>query len=316
MAAGKIRLIGDIGGTNARLAITVDGTYQRKTTYLTEHYSCLDAVIAEFLKTLPPALQPVEAALAVAGPVQGDHIQMTATGWRFSQAALERQFGFSRLIVLNDFTPIALALPDLSAAETERIGGGASVENAPIAVIGPGTGLGMAGLVCGADGRRVAVSGEGGHATMPAVDAEEAAILAEIGRRVGHVSAERVLSGAGLVNLFEALCARQGRPAPKLTPAEISDETSGDALCQAAVRIFCAMLGTVAGNLALTFGAEGGIYIAGGIVPKLGRRFTQSDFRRRFEAKGRLQPYLAAIPVYVITHPDPALIGLSRLPDA
>jgi glucokinase len=316
MAARKIRLIGDIGGTNARLAIAIGGAYQSETTYPTDHFAGLDSVIAAFLKTLPPDLRPTEAAIAVAAPVQGDIIRMTNIGWQFSQAALERQFGFSRLVVLNDFAPVALALTDLDASQVERIGGGTPVEGAPKGVLGPGTGLGVAGLVRGLDKRWVAVTGEGGHATMPATDAAEAAILAEIGRRVGHVSAERVLSGGGLVHLFEALCALEGRPAPRRTPAEISDPASGDPLCHAAVRHFCAMLGTVAGNLALTLGAEGGLYIAGGIVPKLGPRFARSDFRPRFEAKGRLQPYLAAIPVYVITHPDPALFGLARLPDA
>jgi glucokinase len=316
MAARKIRLIGDIGGTNARFAIAVGGAYQRETTYPTDRFTGLDAVITVFLKTVPPDLRPSEAAIAVAAPIQGDVIRMTNNGWQFSRAALERQFGFSRLLLLNDFAPVALALTDLDASEIEPVGGGTPVAGAPRGVLGPGTGLGVAGLVRGADGRWVAVTGEGGHATMPATDATEAAILAEIARRVGHVSAERVLSGGGLVNLFEALCALEGRPAPKRSPAEISDAASDDPLCHAAIRYFCAMLGTVAGNLALTLGAEGGIYIAGGIVPKLGPRFARSDFRLRFEAKGRLQPYLAAIPVYVIRHPDPALFGLARLPDA
>ena len=316
MVAGKVRLIGDIGGTNARLAIAIDGHYQRQNTYLTEQHPGLDSAIAAFLQTLPPDLQPQEAAIAIAGPVHGDWIQLTNNGWCFSRAELARQFGFTRLLVLNDFTANALALPYLGTAETEQIGGCAPRAGAPIGILGPGTGLGVSGLVRSADGQLVALAGEGGHVTMPPADPADAAILAELARRLDHVSAERVLSGEGLVNLYEAYCALDNRPAARLTPAQITDAASDDPLRHAAVARFCAMLGTIAGNLALTLGAEGGIYIAGGIVPRLGPRFARSDFRLRFEAKGRMQPYLARIPCFVITHPDPALIGLARLPDA
>jgi glucokinase len=316
MVAGKVRLIGDIGGTNARLAIAIDGQYQRQNTYLTEQHPGLDSAIAAFVQTLPQDLQPQEAALAIAAPLHGDRIQLTNNGWCFSRAELAQQFGFSRLLVLNDFTANALALPYLGAAETEQVGGGVARAGAPIGILGPGTGLGVSGLVQSADGQLIALAGEGGHVTMPPAEPGDAAILAELARRLDHVSAERVLSGEGLVNLYEAQCALDKRPAARLTPAEITDAASDDPLRHATVARFCAMLGTIAGNLALTLGAEGGIYIAGGIVPRLGPRFARSEFRRRFEAKGRMQPYLARIPTYVITHPDPALIGLARLPDA
>jgi glucokinase len=254
--------------------------------------------------------------IAIAGPVQGDRIRLTNLHWEFSTGEVARQFGLSRLVVLNDFTANAYALPYLRPDEFRQVGGGTAEPGAPIGILGPGTGLGVSGLVRSADGTYVALAGEGGHGTMPAADAQDAAILAELATRMDHVSAERVLSGDGLVNLYEALCALAGRQPARLSPAEITDEASEDRLRHAAVERFCAMLGTIAGNLALTLGAKGGIYIAGGIVPRLGQRFDRSQFRRRFEAKGRMQTYLAPIPTFVITHPDPALIGLARLPDS
>jgi glucokinase len=316
MASGMVRLIGDIGGTNARLAIAIGGKYQREETYLTERYSGLDGAIEAFVQTLPDELKPQEAAVAIAGPIHGDEIRLTNSHWHFSRLGLARQFGFGRMIVVNDFTANALALPYLGPEDAKQVGGGGASDSAPIGILGPGTGLGVSGLIRGIDGQHAALTGEGGHVTMSAADPEDAAILAELAKRIDHVSAERLLSGEGLVNIYGALCALAGREPEKLAPADITDPESHDEMRAAAVDRFCAMLGTVAGNLALTLGAEGGVYIAGGIVPRLGERFTRSEFRRRFEAKGRMQPYLARIPTFVITHPKPAFVGLARLPDA
>jgi glucokinase len=157
----------------------------------------------------------------------------------------------------------------------------------------------------------VALSGEGGHATMAPATARESAVLDLMRTRFDHVSAERCLSGPGLVNLYNGLAALDGVPAAPYTPAQITDPEIGshDRLCREATAMFCAMLGTVSGNLALTLGAQGGVYIAGGIAPKLGSRLAESEFRERFEAKGRMRPYLAAIPTYVITHRLPAFLG-------
>jgi glucokinase len=314
MASGKPRLIGDIGGTNARFAIAVDGKYQAQASYLTERYEGLDGAIADYVKTLPDALQPQEAAIAIAGPIQGDEIRLTNNHWRFSRRTLAKQFGLGRLAVINDFTANALALPFLGQDEARQVGGGKARDGAPIGILGPGTGLGVSGLLQSAGGQYVALSGEGGHVTMPAADAEDEAVLAKLRWRFPHLSAERLLSGEGLVNLYEALAALAGQASPRLTPADITNPESGDPLRAVAVERFCALLGSVAGNLALTLGAEGGIYIAGGIVPRLGERFDRSAFRARFEAKGRMAAYLARIPTFVITHPDPAMIGLAHLP--
>jgi glucokinase len=184
----------------------------------------------------------------------------------------------------------------------------------PIGILGPGSGLGVSGLVPAA-GAWTPLAGEGGHVTMPPATERESAILGLMRRRFDHVSAERVLCGPGLVNLYAAIAELDGVPAASYTPAQIADPAQGaaDPRCRETVETFCAMLGTVAGNLALTLGARGGVYIAGGIVPKLGPAFDMSQFRNRFEAKGRFRAYLAAVPTYVITHPVPAFVGLAGL---
>ncbi|HLJ21126.1 MAG TPA: glucokinase, partial [Stellaceae bacterium] len=198
--------------------------------------------------------------------------------------------------------------------ERVAVGGGEAVPDTPIAVLGPGTGLGVSGLIP-ANGVLAPLSGEGGHASMPAADDRESDVLLRLRRRFGHVSAERVLSGQGLVNLYSALADIEGVQVEPYTPAQIADPVIGERepLCGAAVAMFCAMLGTVAGNLALTLGARGGVYIAGGIVPRLGARFVESGFRERFEHMGRFRDYLAAIPTWVVTAGVPAFLGLAEL---
>jgi glucokinase len=313
----KIRLIVDIGGTNVRLALsTGDGFYRAQATYLTARHAGIAPVITEYLAGLVPPLRPQEALIAVAAPVRGDHVQLTNASWQFSCRALAAQLGFRRVTALNDFAAIALALPYLKPGELQQVGGGTARLGAPIGIIGPGTGLGVAGLLTLPGGELLALPGEGGHATLAADDADEAVLIARLRSRFGHVSAERVLSGGGLVNLYEALSAEAGRLAPLLTPADVTDESSADPLCHAAVARFLGMLGSFAGNLALTLGAEGGIYLAGGILPRLAARLAGSAFRRRFEAKGRLGAYLAGIPSFLVIHPDPALVGLARIPNA
>jgi glucokinase len=254
------------------------------------------------------------AVLAVAAPVDGDRVTLTNHPWSFSADQMRRHFKFTALRVINDFVANALAVPHLADSDRRQIGGGSPAKAAPVGVLGPGSGLGVSTLV-ESGGETITVQGEGGHVTMAAADAREAAVLELMRRRFDHVSAERFLSGPGLVNLYNALCELSGEPAAPLTAAQITDPGTEKEIPRAreATTMFCAMLGTVAGNLALTVGARGGIYIAGGIVPKLGARFSQSGFRARFEAKGRFSGYLAAIPTYAITHPEPAFLGAAKL---
>jgi len=308
-------LIGDIGGTNTRLALVeADGALARVRTLATEDHASLSEAIDAYLAVEAPPVKPARAVLAVAAPITGDRVTLTNHPWTFSIDAMRQHFGFDRLEVINDFTANALAVPHLTDGDRVQVGGGAPVTGGAVGVLGPGSGLGVSILVPGEAGA-VTLQGEGGHVTMAAADDREAAVLGLMRARFDHVSAERVLSGPGLINLYNALCELSGRPAAPLTAAQITEPRIEDEepLAREATAMFCAMLGTVAGNLALTIGARGGIYIAGGIVPKLGEGFAQSAFRARFEAKGRFHGYMAAIPTYVITHHEPALLGAAKL---
>lgn len=242
---------------------------------------------------------------------------MTNNHWSFSIAAFKQALGLQRCLVINDFTALAMSLPALGSADLRAIGGGVAVTGAPIALVGPGTGLGVSGLLCSGPGRWSALSGEGGHASVAAATDLESALLGRLRQRFGHVSAERVLSGAGLINLYTALCELRGTPARSLEASDVTDNAlaRSDALCVQAVQLFSSFLGNVAGNLALTLGAHGGVYVGGGIVPRLGDAFDANLFRQRFEEKGRFQDYLRAIPTWVITASTPALIGASAALD-
>jgi glucokinase len=309
-AAPYPRLLADVGGTHARLAwVAAPGeAIGRVADYAGDADSGIEAVVDAYLaeQRLAP---PRAAAVGIAASVLGDEVAMTNRPWRFSIAALQRRWGVERLLVLNDFAALAHGLPSARADELQPVGGGAALKGEPMALLGPGTGLGVSGLLCSPAGP-VAVAGEGGHATLAAADAGEARVLDRLRGEFGHVSAERVLSGAGIVNLYRAASAFAGRPAEDLDAAAITARaTAGDdPVAGEAVDLFLAFLGGFAGNLALTLGARGGVFIAGGIVPRLGNRIDRSLFRRRFEAKGRFRPYLAAIATQVVL--DTAMVAL------
>jgi glucokinase len=308
---GATWLVGDVGATNARFGLaSPDGTILHSSIFPCDEFAEIGAAIEAFLAGRGDLAMPHRGAVAIAAPITGDQIRMTNHPWSFSVAALGDRLGLERFVAINDFTAVALALPRLSAADRVTVGRGAPVERRPIAVLGPGSGLGVSGLIPAGAGW-VPLAGEGGHVTMAPGNEREDAVLGEMRRRFNHVSAERCLSGPGLVNLYNSLAALDSVPAAPYTAAQITDpDTSArDLLCREATAMFCAMLGSVAGDLALTLGAQGGVYIAGGIVPRLGARFADSDFRARFEAKGRMSTQLAEIPSYVVTHPLPAFLG-------
>jgi glucokinase len=314
MTVSETGLIGDIGATNARFALVrpnANATHHR--TYRTTDYPSLVDLIEAYLGEWPRA-RPTDAVLAVAAPVTDDKVAFTNHPWRFSINDVRERLKLKQLRVINDFLANAVAIAHLDESDRTQIGSGSPAAGAPIGLIGPGTGLGVSVFIPAFDGG-TPIQGEGGHVTMAAADSQESAVLDLMRRRYDHVSAERVLSGVGLVNLYNALCELAGLPAAPFAPAQITDPRtwSEDPRTREATAMFCAMLGTVASNLALTVGARGGIYIAGGIVPKLGTIFVESAFRARFEAKGRLHDYLAAIPTYVITRPLPALLGAAKL---
>jgi len=305
------RLLGDIGGTNARFAMVLapgaDITNIR--TLPCADYPGIAEAIEDYIK-LEAVPAPVNAAMGIANPVTGDAIRLTNNNWAFSTDAVRRRIGLNNLLFVNDFTALALSLPYLKQGERRQIGRGAAVEGAAIGVIGPGTGLGVSGLIPH-KGRYSALEGEGGHATLAAQTAEEFAVIAQILKTHEHCSAERALSGPGLRTLYRALSAVRGVEAKNIDSPDISSlGVSGeDAVCRDTLNMFCAFLGSEAGNLALTLGALGGVFIGGGIVPRFGDFFDASPFRARFEAKGRFARYLEPIPTYVITAAYPALTG-------
>jgi glucokinase len=308
-----IRLIGDIGGTNARFALAQGGRYEALGTLKVAEFPSLEAAIAAYLLDVPGDRHPSEGALAVAGPVTGDVFAMTNHQWQFSRSELATHFGMRQLLLVNDFTATALALPWLGERDLRRIGGGEPRPAAPLALLGPGTGLGVSGLIPTEHGF-VPLQGEGGHVTLAAVTPREVAVLEVMRARFDHLSAERALSGPGLVNLYQAVCALEGVGPVHDDPSAIQHGADTDPACAEAVALFCALLGNVAGNLVLTLGAWGGLYIAGGIVPRLVETLVRSDFRERFLSKGRLRTLLEQVPTWVITHPNPALLGLARVP--
>ena len=308
-------LIGDIGATNTRFALVkAEGKSTPARVYALNDYASLADAIDAYLQEESPALPLEQAVLAVASPVTGDQVTLTNHPWTFSVEELRQHLRLKRLRVVNDFAANAAAITQLGEGDRVQIGGGAPIDGTPIGVIGPGTGLGVGALVPTASGT-IAIAGEGGHATMMPATAQESAILDLMRQRYDHVSAERLLSGPGLVNLYNTICELAQAPAAPFSPAQITSPRiwSKDPRTREAAAVFCAMLGTVAGNLALTLGARGGIYIAGGIVPRVPQFLAQSEFRQRFEAKGRLRGYLAAIPTYLIVRPLPALIGAAVL---
>jgi glucokinase len=310
-----IRLVGDVGATNARFGLVSPSRelLHTRTLAVADHPTIADAVTT-YLGERGELPMPREGAIAIASAVTGDHVAMTNHPWSFSISALKAQLGFDRLEVINDFTALALALPHLTPEHRQQIGGGAPAVGAALGVLGPGSGLGVSGLIPSGNGW-IPLAGEGGHATMAPATDRESAVLDRMRRHFDHVSGERVLSGPGLVNLYNTLAALDGVPSRGYAAAQITDPATGaaDSLCAESTALFCAMLGTMAGNLALTLGARGGIYIGGGIVPRLGQRFAQSAFRARFEAKGRFSGYLAAIPTYLVTHPLPAFLGCAAV---
>ncbi|HSD35968.1 MAG TPA: glucokinase [Rhodocyclaceae bacterium] len=303
-------VVGDIGGTNARFArLAADGSLEQVVTLHGVDYPGPAEALQSYLAQTTGAA-PRYAAIGIANPLTGDRVQMTNHTWNFSIEEMRKQIGLERLEFLNDFTALALSLPHLGDADRIQVGRGAAVPRTAIGVIGPGTGLGVSGMVP-ADNGYAFIEGEGGHVTIAGQTDEELAVVSALARIFPHVSAERAISGPGLENLYRALAQVRGIAPKEYEAASITTQATQatDPLCVATVNMFCALLGTQAANLAVTLGARGGIYIGGGVVPRLGEFFMHSPFRQRFEDKGRFSEYLSRIPTWIITAPYPALIG-------
>jgi glucokinase len=294
--------VADIGGTNARFALADLATLALSEIHQVRcaNHPNLGDALHDYAGRLSAV--PERAAIAVAAPVTGGEVSLTNSTWAFSNAELRRKAGLQHLNVLNDFEALALSLPYLERNELRQIGGDVAVEDAAKAVLGPGTGMGVAGLIR-SGGRWVALPGEGGHVSLGARDEQQLALLERIRKGRDHLSAERVLSGPGLAELYQAVAASHGLSAPELEPNDVlSKGSSGDdEIAAEALDLFVVWLGRFAGDAALLLGARGGVYLGGGIAPKIIGKLSGGAFREAFEDKGRMGGYLAPIPVYVIT---------------
>jgi glucokinase len=307
-------LLGDIGGTNARFAVLTSQELGQIERVTVADYATVEDAIAAFLSRNGSSPDIVAAFLAVAGPANGNHCTIINSPWIVDGATLRASFGFSMVRLINDFEALALSLPRLTGSDLFSIGGGKTQSGEPILVLGPGTGFGAAALIQ-QDGRLVPIATEGGHATLPSSSQREDEIIAHLRQRFGHVSIERAVSGPGLENLYEAIVALDHLNAPTRNAIKITEAAlTGDCTTsRIALETFCAMLGTVAGNFALTFRAGGGVYIAGGIAPLIADVLARSEFRARFDAKGRFRAYLERIPTNIIMCSDATFRGLKAL---
>ena len=315
MNAGNYSLIGDIGGTNARFALVRSGEVVPEAVEVLpcRYYDNIDAAISDYLQRVGVA-QVQGACLAVAAtPGLGTQVRMTNNHWRFDSEELRHQFGWALFKVINDFTAMALGVPLVAAEKLVHVCGGPGNNSRPRLVIGPGTGLGVSALVPSCNGR-VPLITEGGHVDFAPVDDTEMAILNILKARFGRVSAERILSGEGLLNLYQAHARIQGVAAPMDAPETITKAAldDSDALARLALNHFCEILGRVAGNAVLTLGSTGGVYLCGGILPHFIDFFLQSPFQKAFGDKGRMRPMLEATPVYIVTEGYAGLLGAAE----
>jgi glucokinase len=319
--AGPMALVADIGGTNARMACwwPTRGRIEQVQTLAVAQHADVVAATKAYLAAVAAAmgvsaLVPAHIGLAVAVPLDGDRVTLTNGPWSFSRSAVARALGVASLVLLNDFEALALSLPRLRADQIQAWPGTPAIDphggHRMLAVVGPGTGLGVAGCVRTDSGWQ-ALPAEGGHASFAPADDFEVQVLRAAWLAHPHVSAERLISGVGLPVLHGAVAQVMGRPnaASLTTEAIVARGMNGDdAVSSATLDAFCSMLGSFAGSVTLTLGARGGLFVGGGIVPRLGERFFSSRFRERFEAKGRYQPYLQQVGTALITD---TLAGLS-----
>lgn len=312
------KIIADIGGTNARFAwVNGDGVIQDQTVLKGAEHPNFVSAFQVYLRIIGnPSIS--NAAIAIANPIDGDVIKMTNHNWDFSIEEARKTLGLDSLIFKNDFEALAMSIPFLETSGFYQVGGTEIKKKMPIGVLGPGTGLGVSGLIHSGE-RWIPLSTEGGHVSLSPTSEREIQIFQTCLKQYDHVSAERLISGSGLQLIYSTICNLDKiEPKQDITPFEISKLAlaQADSQCEETLDIFSGLLGVVAGNLALTLGAKGGIYIGGGIVPKLGNYFGRSPFRERFEAKGRFTKYLKDIPVFVIQSEYPALVGIRQVFDS
>lgn len=303
------RFVADVGGTNIRLAREVHGELIDIKKYLCKDYDTIADVIQLYFDEFPD-IRFRAGCIGIACPVIADRVKMTNHHWQFSIQELKAHLRLDWLGVINDYDAVAMSLPVLKPEQRKQLGGGEARADGNIAVFGPGTGLGVGHLV-NTGSRWQPLDGEGGHVDFAPVDETDLIVWRFLREKYGYASAEEVMSGRGLVQIYQALAQHQGVPAEFTEPSDVSKHAVAGTckLCEAALNQFCANMGTFAGNLALNLGTHGGVYIAGGITQRFVDFLEASDFRKRFEAKGRFSQYVSAIPTFVITEPDHGLLG-------
>jgi len=314
MTGQPYSVVGDIGGTNARFALVEQGGVhpQAIEVLACADYDNLDQAVRDYLQRVGLSFAD-QACFAVASPVSGTRVRMTNNHWRFDTEEMRQQFGWSTFKVVNDFTAMALGVPHVSKASLVHVCGGPGDPRRPRLVMGPGTGLGVSGLVPIKDGW-VPLTTEGGHVDFAPTDDLEMDILRILKARFGRVSVERILCGQGLLNLYQAHAEIRGVASPLDTPDKITAAATEDRepLARESLRHFCEILGRTAGNGVLTLGSLGGVYLCGGMLPRFLDFFLESPFRDGFEDKGRMRPLLASTPVYVVTEAYTGLLGAAE----
>ena len=317
----RLFLVADIGGTNARFAFAEPGNPipQPIASYAVESFPSFDEVLDQLERDWVALRQPdarlERVCLAVAAIPEQREISFTNNAWRFSADSVAARLSCPDSSIINDFAAVARALPALESKHLESIGGGSVEAQKPMVAIGPGTGTGVASLVFDSAGAPIVLAGEGGHVDFAPITDIEAKILSRLRAQYGRVSIERLLCGAGIMNIYRALADIRGLGAEHTTPESVGSaaQAGEDALAGETMNTFFSVLGSAAGNLALTLGARGGVYLAGGIAPQYIDLLRKSDFRARFLAKGRFADFNGEIATMVITHPDPGLLGAALI---
>lgn len=307
-------LIADIGATNARFALLEGAEVAISETYAVSDYASPVEAARHFLSGPASGHAPKRALIAAAGPVDRGRVALTNAAWIVDSERIAKGLSMSDVAVVNDFEALAWSLPALRADHIVTLGAPRAGDRGTMAVMGPGTGFGLAAMAFAGD-TEIPLVTEGGHATLSSENRREDAIILALRQQFHHVSVERVLSGSGLIQLYHAIARVDEESVPERDSSEIVAHALADdcKVSREALDLFCAFLGSAAGNIALTLGARGGVFIGGGIAPRFTDFLRASAFRERFEAKGRMSSYLARIPTAVIVHPMPAFIGLSHL---
>ncbi len=310
------RLTADVGGTNTRIALYDErsGDFRSVSTFINKDYDSLEDIIQVWRDDLAEDW-PERGCIAAAAPPSGDQISMINIGWSFSCSALAEQFGFQQLRWLNDFQANAHSLPHLKPEDVELLHPGEKADHSKLATVGPGTGLGGATLQW-IGNTPIAIDAEPGHAGLSPGTELEAAIFSHLLPEYRDIYAELLISGTGLVRLYTAIAEISGARPLSLGPEQVSAKglEGSDTHCVQALETFCALLGSACGDFVLSNGAYGGLYIAGGIIPRMLEFFRQSSFLTRLQGKGLMQEHLAKMPVQLITTDYPGLIGAAHAP--